>query len=522
VIAGDTQELSSHANRRAVPLRVSASGEWERLAQHAVEAAVAAGAQYADVRLTRTVVEDYDFTRFAATSEQTGVGVRVVVNGAWGFCAGPHADADTVTLLAKRAVAQARTNARAVVRPVELGKSKIITGTWATPIARDPFGMSIEEKTDATNAWRSTLEYLGWTLIAGTFIHLVRQEQVFASSEGSRYTQTLYESGGKMVFTDEPYAPVIRVTPAGAGWELFEREIPAQIPAYVDRVLAYQQLQAASRPILIGRKTIVCDGSTMAALADRTLGVATQLDRAMGLEANASGTSFLDDPLAMLGQLSVAAPAITLTADRSAPGKLATVQWDAEGQAPQPFTLVKQGILTDFQTTREQAAWLAPYYERTQKPVVSNGCASVENALFTPLQQTPNLTVAPAQNVSLDDLIGTVPDGVFITQGRVSTDCQGRTGFVEGYMREIKNGRLGRALNGGALIFNAGELWKQVSALGGAATQEVRGYSKSLDFSEWNELALRKGQPSQLSGHSVTAPAAIFANQAIIDRTKQA
>jgi TldD protein len=294
-----------------------------------------------------------------------------------------------------------------------------------------------------------------------------------------------------------------------------------------DRFVAEGALQAAAKPALVGRYTLVCDGATMAALLSATFGVATQLDRALGYEANAGGTSFLDDPLAMVGTLHVASPLVTVTGNRSAPTQLATVKWDDEGVAPQHFTLINNGTLTDYQTTREQASWLAPYYTKVGRPVRSNGCAASEDALAITLQQVPNLALEPsASGGRVDDLVSKVKHGLLLEGGQVvQVDSQARHGLLGGgTLREITDGRLGNLIQGGAVLFDTMDFWKNVTAVGGAATTAVLPFSQYPYGGELGQLLHLpvKGQPAQASSYSVQAVAATVTNQSLIIPSRKA
>ena len=164
----------------------------------------------------------------------------------------------------------------------------------------------------------------------------------------------------------------------------------------------------------------------------------------------------MNDPLGMLGSFKTACPLVTVKSNRSAPTQLATVKWDDEGVIPSETTLVKDGILHDFQTTREQAAWLAPYYGKVGRPVESNGCAASQSGLAITMQHMPNLSLEPSPSpVKLDDLIANVKDGIHLSHSSLEQiDFQGRTGLLlNGRMREIKNGPLGRMIGNGAVQF---------------------------------------------------------------------
>lgn len=309
---------------------------------------------------------------------------------------------------------------------------------------------------------------------------------------------------------------------AGAGWE-YVRNIQNRFPALRDE--AQQKGQALGfTPLQVGRYTVVCDGAVIANVLDKTLGIATQFDRALGYEANAGGTSFLDDPLGMVGHVPVASPLVTVTANRSVPQQLATVKWDDEGVEPMDTMLVKNGVLTDFQTTREHAPSLAPYYRTAGRSVRSNGYAASEDALSITMQHMPNLALTPgAPAVTLEAMIANVPHGILIEGVRglgvgVQMDFQGRNGMIlPERLREITNGRLGKDIRTGGVYFNTLDFWKNVTAVGGVSTQgmfHISQYGIRVD-----DL---KGEPAQRTSHTATAPAATIAKQIVLDPMRKA
>ena len=514
------------------------------LAHHALDAAHDAGARYADVRLTRKVGQDFKVyglnSYLRGEAEVTGLGVRALVDGYWGFAACPWWTANAAVECAREAVAQARINARGVPRTVDLGTIPAATGTWTTPVRIDPFHISIEEKLDFFHWIQELARHVGLYIpdpVAG--MTFVREERIVATSDGGAFVQTFFTSEGNLPFipdgdqsvnADGSNAVTIQgIDPAAKGWEmLLDANIPAQLTGGAD--ILGQHRAVGRRPFTVGRKTIVADGATMAALVDATFGLATQLDRALGYEANTAGTSFLDDPLGMLGTAKVAAPMVTITANRSVPTQLATVRWDDEGIVPDDFPLVREGLLVDFQTTREQAAWLAPYYMKRGHPVRSHGCAGAEDALVMTMQHCPNLALEPGPSgVRLEDLISDVPDGILIIGGKVwQPDPQCRNGLLAGTMREIRNGKLGAYLTGGVVMYNTKDLWQHVAALAGPAsvgrvmTEAGNGFivgqhggGLSGDYDE-------KGQPVQVTRHTVQAVAALLPSQPIIDLARKA
>jgi len=259
----------------------------------------------------------------------------------------------------------------------------------------------------------------------------------------------------------------------------------------------------------------------MATLLEATVAPATELDRALGYEANAGGTSYLGpDPLTYLGT-QIAAPLITVTADRSAPKGLATIRWDDDGVVPEDFTLIKDGVLVDYQTTREQAAWLRPWYQQQGRSVRSHGCAAAADALTYPLQRTPNLTLQPGSAaLGVDDLIADLDAGLVIDGTFPRMDFQKLNGLSQfggdiGPVWEVRHGQRVAQFDPRtvhmALQFHTPELWQNVQALGGPASLEtnLEGYSS-------------KGEPKSSTHYSLAAVPALIKQLAVIDPTKKA
>jgi TldD protein len=503
------------------------------LALRAVDAARSAGATYADVRLTRTVKQKFRFRDDHVTggeiadAEDLAVGVRALVNGYWGFAASPYWDPDEMDQLAHTAAAMAKSNALGMPHQVELGTLASASGTWATPVRIDPFTIPIEEKIDLMNGWRQAINDAPKAGVVAqpvtSTMAFQRQERFMASTDGTYTAQTIYTTSGGFGIGIAPTDWRAREDGKGLnlgadhlgtqnkGWELLiDAKIHDQIPGLLEQ--GAELLKIGRRPVMIGRFDVVFDSASAGNLLSNTFGLATQLDRALGYEANATGTSYLGPkPLDLLGTTQVATPSITVTANRSTPGALATVKWDDEGVVPDEFTLIKDGTLVDYQTTREQAAWLAPWYRKQGTPVHSHGCASSQSALNFTLQRTPNLVLAPGKDsVSFADMIAGTKRGVAIFGGQATTDFQARNGWGTGTVRQITNGKLGPVLSYAGYLFNSTELWKNVTAIGGPAS-----VTSTVDQHY-------KGQPASTSGFSISAVPLSVKDMSIIDTSRKA
>lgn len=492
------------------------------LTARALEAARGAGASYADVRLT------HERVRVLGGQVQDGesmlVGVRTLVNGYWGFASSPLWTPDEMARLAREAVHQAKTNALGKARAVELAPTPTIAdGHWAMPVSIDPFEISPFEMNDFLASLEVYLHRTPGTRIAANTCTGVVQERAFASTSGSYCTQRCYRTEGAFgidytlehgqrgtLFLD-------CLSPAGMGWELYTTERIPRVRDHtmyeeIDRALEElkEDLLMSVKPVEVGRYAAVFDPHTTASIIDETIGRATELDRALGYEANAGGTSYLNDPIAMFGSYQAGAASLTVTAERSEAGAVGTVKWDDEGVAPESFSLVKSGVLADFQTTRESARWLEAAYTKHDLPVRSHGCAAAPSAVFAPLQHTPNLSVAPGRDAKdFDALVSGMTRGIAVKTGSADLDFQHSSGLGTGRLYEVKQGKRVARLAGG-FLFRATDLWKSLQAIGSEGA--LRRYG----------MKTTKGEPEQEHRHSVTAPAVMVKDLTVIDPLRKA
>lgn len=483
------------------------------LALRAVEAARSAGASYVDVRLTHTRQREVGI-RNVVNSEGIVVGVRSLVDGYWGFAGSRLWTLGEAVRLGRESVALARTLAIGPAREVDLAAASApVDEHWSMPVDLDPFtDVSSDEVADLLRGINYFVDsHSGFGLQGLPTAIFVVQEKAFASSEGAYCTQRLYRTSGRAVVRLRKNRRELRqeldtLTPEGLGWEKFKRQpIRENLTRLMDEM--DEDIMMPVKPVEVGRYGVVCDARTIVNLAEVTLGAATQLDRAMGYEANASGTSYLNAPLEMLGSFEVGAPLLTLSANRSEHGGAGTVQWDDEGVGPADFALVRDGILVDFQTTRESAGWL----EGANRQNRSHGCAAAPSAVEAPLTHTPNLTVTPGREaLDFDGLVAGMEDGLAVREMGLEMDFQGLNGLGQGRVYEVRDGKRVAMVAGAGFLFRAPELWKQLNALGGADSMRRFGMDST------------KGEPAQTTYHSVTAPPAVFEEFTVIDPTRKA
>jgi TldD protein len=525
-VATVPRPLYAQFNRKLEPLPPIEDPRLATLAARALDSARSAGANYADVRLSHTRSRRF-FPIATLDDESMEVGVRALVQGYWGFASGPVWSPDEMARLGREAVRQAKTNALGKPRLVSLAPAPVVqNGSWVMPVKLDPFEVSPFEIQDQLSSLELVIRSIpNGTPVKNNAMSTV-QEKAFASTLGSYCTQRSYLTQGDLAIAidlSSKHRPSVDITldcvsAAGMGWELYAAEsIPRVRTHSLREEIALRAEEARADGMLptkaldVGRFDTVFDPIGLANLIDGTLGHATELDRALGYEANAGGTSYLSDPMAMLGSYQAGAPLLSLTGNRSEPGGAATTKWDDEGIVPDDFAIVKGGLLVDFQTTRESAGWLKDAYAKKGMPAHSHGCANAPSAVDAPMQHLPNLTIAPGRETGdFDALVSDMADGVAIKQASLDMDFQAGSGLGFGKVFEVKKGKRVAKYQSAGFLFRSTDLWKSLLTISADAHMRRFGFSA------------QKGEPAQTCYHSVTAAPAVVKGLTLIDPLRKA
>lgn len=481
----------------------------------AMDAARQGGASYADIR----VAERHSFSLYLDANNVApdlevkstlSFGIRVIADGGLAFVHGTSPTIDSVTTAAREAMATARGYAKLVTKPVEFLPLPSVTGEWSTPMKVDPFTVPLEDQAALLHAYNgaSTRVYHAGT--QGTRFQWTRETRVFAASNGTlltqqlRYSEPMLRSGGDWMMGAVNFLPP-RIGYASGGYET------VMIPGLQDDIKATAEEVARlarlpRRAFDVGRYPVVLDGATFGTVLGTTLGPALELDRVLGDEADASGTSFVSPPMEQLGRV-ITSSALTVTAHRNPPS-YAAVKWDDDGTEAHEFPLVQSGRLVDYITSRSSAPALQRWYEQQGQPLRSHGCAVAGEAGHPVLVRSPHLTVAPAaQRATLEDLYRDIPRGLLIRYAdNVATDQQLSSGSLTwaGAMFEIEKGKIVRRIDGNGIQFGTSTFWKSLMAVGDANTTGM------------GTFYLSKGQPWRYVIRTATAPAGFFKDVNVI------
>lgn len=492
---------------------MSAANEFPtEIAQVALDVVANAGVEVGQFRIAKhenRMVNTRDGSvENVASDSNTALSVRVVHNGAWGFAAATDLTEQAAKDAAHRALEMARISAQISKEPVELiAEPSHGTVSWSLPIGEDAMGKSDAEIIELLQDWNARVAKAEIVNHVDANVSIGRDTTFFADLNNNQISQSrdrihaaltaihIAQDGFEDMRTCAP--------PAGRGWEYltgtgwnWDEELE-QLP----ELLA----QKASAPsVEAGLWDLVIDPTNLWLTIHESIGHATELDRALGYEANYAGTSFAT--LEKLGNFKYGSPIMHVTGDRVAEHGLSTVAFDDEGVAAQQWDLVKDGILVGYQTDRATAAKVG-----LQR---SNGCAFADSAQHVPIQRMPNVSLQPGkEDLSTEDLISGVERGIYIVGDKSwSIDMQ-RYNFQFTGQRffEIRNGQIVGQLRDVVYQSKTPDFWGSMARIGGPKTYLLGG-----------ALNCGKGQPGQVAPVSHGCPSALFTNINVLNGRKEA
>jgi TldD protein len=472
----------------------------EKLADVALREAKKLKATYCDIRINRYRDQSLSLRKSPergtgktlevpgiSDSESFGFGVRVIADGAWGFAASPIVTPAEIVRITGEAVTVARANASIMTRPVVLAPVKAYRDKWTSSFERNPFDVPNAEKLELLREAAGEVKKGARVFSGSGSLTFHSEDKYFASSEGSSIQQLIIQTFGivnatavdvsKGISRSRNYIP----PPMATGYE-FVPQMNLKENAQRIREEVVEHLDAPA--VKAGRKDLVLMPNHLFLTIHESIGHSTELDRALGYEANYAGTSFLTPN--KLGKERVGSEVVNFYGDRTTEKGMATVGYDDDGVKSKRFPIIEKGIFTGYQTTRDQAHLVGEKESR--------GCSFAESWSNVPFQRMPNVSLeAGKPETTLQDLIGGIEDGVLIEgRGSYSIDQQ-RYNFQFGgdAFWEIKGGKKGGMISRVAYQAKTTDFWQACDGIAGRSYWQLYGTARDA-----------KGEPMQVNSIS--------------------
>jgi TldD protein len=475
------------------------------VAKLALDAASGRDVTYADARVvsirSRALSTKNGRVGHASESESLGIGVRVIADGAWGFAATADLGRDAVEAAARRAREIAKASARVKKENIRLAPEPAAIAEWTTPYTVDPFATSVEGNIDLLLQVDVEIRANPGVTLAETGMNFQRDESWFLSSEGADIHQTKYSTGAGFAAY------------AFAGAEIQKRSYPNSFGGQwqnrgyelIDEMKLVENARRIGEEAVAlhhadqcpeGTHTIILDGSQLGLQIHESVGHPIELDRALGMEANFAGTSFLT--LEKLGKLRYGSELVNVVADarqEHGPG-LGTFAYDDEGVAAQSTPIITNGRFTGYLSSRETA--------HTIGAARSGGTLRAEGWNRLPMIRMTNISILPGEKpLTLEQLIASTDDGIYMQTNKSWSIDDKRYNFQFGceIAWEIKHGKRVRMLKNPSYSGITTEFWNSMDAI-----------CSRDEWTLWGTPNCGKGQPQQVVGTGHGASPARFRN----------
>jgi TldD protein len=471
-------------------------GKWEYL-NRALNYAQLQKVQYADIRLvqnlTETLVVKDGIVDTLNYAESIGIGVRTLIDGAWGFASSHDLSMQEIERITALAISIARSSGRTPGEGVDLGSPVTSQGIYKTPIEIDPFLLSGEEKLATLLSADAEMSRVRGVRVRRSNLTFIKEDKWFANTEGALTEQTIYETGGGIQaiavgggeVQSRSYPSSFGRQQVTAGWEaVLEWDLPGNAERIASEAAALLTADPCPSDLTT---TLILGGDQIALQVHESCGHPIELDRVFGSEAAYAGTSFLTPE--KLDSFRYGSEMVNINAESQRPLGLGTFGWDDEGVPAQSTPIVKDGLFVGYLMSRETASRLGK---------TSNGCMRASGWNRTPLIRMTNVSLE-AGTWDFEDMIADTDQGIFMETNRSWSIDDKRYNFQFGTEigYEIKNGKLGRMLRNPTYTGITPQFWNSCDAVANSKSWKMYGTPNC-----------GKGQPGQIAhtGHGA-APA---------------
>jgi TldD protein len=466
-----------------------------------IDRVVSAGAEYSDARYfvddSSEVLVLYDGNLEANdTGFETGIGVRVLWGGAWGFAAA--SDLAAVDSCFDLALRNAQTAAGLVKIPIRMGRMRSHKGSFSSPVEIDPIAVSLAEKLELLTSLDARLKE-DWVLRRIVTANFTRRHQIFVNSDGTEIEKKLtnifadmmvmaLDSDGQMQRRSMSLYTAGKGT---RGWEMMC--CPDLFSGHAERIKSELSGLIKAEPMPYGaRSVILLPGQTFLQVHE-TIGHPLELDRILGYELSYAGGSFVT--LDSIGRLRYGSSKLTVSSFGGVENSPGSFGYDDDGTPEKDYLLIDKGILVNVLSSR---AMVNEANDRAGRKVLeeSGGAARATAFYRAPIDRMTNVNILPGNDGGLEEIVASTADGIVVDNPTSWSIGSNREHFHFGceIAWEVKDGRRTRILRNPTYQGHTLEFYNSLTAVG--------------DESTWQLMQVDncgKGEPNQVMqlGHGV-------------------
>ena len=449
----------------------------EDVAEHALQQTMSkTSPQLAEVRLVDTKARSMSIksgqVHSVTSSTDSGMYVRVVLDGGIGFASANRISKSTAADLARKAVKLAKAGKRK--ERVKLSSEKATKAAWSvkqrTPLA----DISSDDLMSYLKSLDSAVMGTGLK-VQGRYFEVADQEitAYLATTEGTRISSFLPRmrlNALNMVTSKGETEQSFREWGATGGWERVDEWGAGADLANEMKML--KELIDKGKKVKPGTYDLLCGPEVAGIAAHESCGHPMEADRILGREMSQAGKSFVKPE--MIGDM-IGSDQATVIDDPTVPGSYGYYEYDDEGVRSKPRFLYKKGVMNEFLHNRETAGKLG---------LKSNASARSSVYWKEPIVRMANTFVAPG-NLDEKEMTASIKNGVYMrsfTEWNID-DKRYNQKYVSREAYFVRNGKVAGPARGCVLEITTPRFWKSLD-----------GVSKKVEFTA---AECGKGDPMQ-------------------------
>jgi len=329
----------------------------EDLALFVVDFASKLGADYVDARLedhyNELIIVANGKVQRGIINRKRGMGIRTLVNGAWGFQSTTDLAKKGLRQTAKIAFKVAKASSKHVPTPVKLAPTKAHKTSYKTRTKVDLEDVNFEDKLKQILKWEKKLR-TSKKVVRGLAEYTgLKINKVFVNSEGTNIhfsnsiTWVSLKADSKKGPTTQFYDKTIGHS---GGYEIFQKsdmeKISSEVGHKAERLLEAKVAKTEKNAI------VILDNDYLALLVHEIVGHPSEADRVLGREAAWAGTTWW---AGKIGE-KIGSEYFTAYDDPTVPATLGYYLYDDEGVKAERKVLVEKGVLKGHMQSRETAS----------------------------------------------------------------------------------------------------------------------------------------------------------------------
>jgi len=434
-----------------------------KIAEEIVFVAGKRGVDFADIRVveensTSARVEDGRADRVSSQTE-IGAGIRVLVDGAWGFVSADTVSRRRLLIALDEAMELASASRSRVTDPATLAVIEPTVTKFQTAYKRDPRAVGPAEKIAAIKTYEEAARRHGGAAVVNSAVSY--SDAVVAQTVANTRGVLVEEESTRVVLGCRVAVAKDGVTQMGVehrgivgGFELVQDTTAESFAVRaVDKALAL----LTAKPAPAGTFPVIFHPSITGLLAHEALGHNAEADAVW------TGQSIL---AGRLGE-KIAAETVTIVDDPTVEGKYGYYLYDSEGTPARRRVIIENGVLKSFLHSLETAARFG---------VEPNGAARADGHTARPIVRMSNTFMVPGSH-SFDEMVKSIDRGIYLKDGHWGYVFTERGQFTcrAGQAVMVENGRLGEPLRDVSVAGLTLEVLEKMEMVGGDFEMEMPG-----------------------------------------------